>query len=151
MSDEFYRGQTPGALPPPYSHPDHADFERGRLVAQQNAERWQRGRDGVTASTAAWFSRGFFPAVKRWLQELIAVPLVLGLIAGLIAYFLNGDYMKAAAIAAGSTFVVLLVFGLFVFALYGLVRHGGQILLLAIVGGLAIVGLHAIGVVPKFW
>jgi hypothetical protein len=45
----------------------------------------------------------------------------------------------------------LLVFGLFVFALYGLVRHGGQILLLAIVGGLAIVGLHAIGVVPKFW
>jgi hypothetical protein len=76
---------------------------------------------------------------------------MIGLVVGLIAYFLDKDYKRAAAVGWGVPFALFLVYGVIVFTAYLFFRFLPLIIMLFIVGGLAIVGLHAIGVVPKFW
>jgi hypothetical protein len=151
MSEEYHRGQQPGAMPPPMTDPGYGDFQRGKQHAEQNAqvygERWGRGMDNIRDSTARAFSRGFWPAFLGWIRDLIRIPLVIGLVVGLIAYFTDHDYKRAAAIAAGIPFTLLFLWGVLIFTLYGIVRYAGVLIL----GALAVVGLHAVGVVPKFW
>jgi hypothetical protein len=142
---------TPWEQPPLMHEEGYHDFMRGRAVLEQRQQAHAERLDRVRESTARMSQHGFWHAFKGWVVALVSGPLMIGLVVGLIAYFLDKDYKRAAAVGWGVPFALFLVYGVIVFTAYLFFRFLPLIIMLFIVGGLAIVGLHALGVVPKFW
>jgi CHASE2 domain-containing sensor protein len=119
------------------------DGQRAARYADQQAARLERLRE----STSRLFADGLATFLKRAAVELIAVPLVLGLVAGSVAWFLHADYQRPALVAAGLSFALMLAFVVFTLSVYLVVRFL-PLVVLTVVG---IAGLQAAGIVPRFW
>ena len=167
MTSEFERGKLPHEQPPLITNPAYGEFMQGRQYAEALADRHDEALGNLRRTTAAgarqvWL-RGFWRGTFDLIVAVIGLTLVGGVIVGLVAYFIDSDsqvmvgdsswprYAAAAAVGAAVSFVLTALMALIYIIGFIIARFGALLLLLAIVGALAVAGLHEAGIVPKFW
>jgi hypothetical protein len=70
---------------------------------------------------------------RGYLEVLFGAPIGIGVIAGVVALLVGGNFVMAALIAAGVTFAVVLLLGVFVVAVRALIAFAPLLIIVAIV------------------
>jgi hypothetical protein len=117
--DAYLKGQRGAPMSP--TDPNYGAYMRGQNAA------------GGGGSWGALVTPIVGNGLRGYLKALFGAPIGFGVIAGVVALIVGGNFVMAALIAAGATFALILAIGVFYVAVVALFAFAPVLIVLAIV------------------